>query len=95
MGENIVGWTQEYPIYRYSLDFAFLKEKINIEVDGSTHNIESVIEKDKIRNKRLNDDGWVILRISDYDVKNNLNHFISDLKKTLHSYSLIGKETDS
>jgi very-short-patch-repair endonuclease len=73
---NIIGWKQEYPYKRYSLDFAFPDKKINIEIDGSTHNIESVSNKDKIRDRTLKNDGWIVYRLSTKDVKYNLKEII-------------------
>jgi hypothetical protein len=62
--ENITGWIQEYPILRYSLDFAFINKKINIEIDGETHKLNSVIKKDEERDLTLKKLGWEIIRIN-------------------------------
>jgi very-short-patch-repair endonuclease len=71
--ENILGWTQEYPILRYSLDFAFVDLKLDIEIDGGTHTSESVIKKDFERDRRLRELGWTIIRIKASDIKTNID----------------------
>lgn len=60
---KIKGWVQEHPIKRYSLDFAFIDKKIDVEIDGGMHNDEKVSRKDKIRDETLSSMGWEIIRI--------------------------------
>ena len=76
---EIKGWVQEYPYKRYSLDFAFIDKKINVEIDGSTHKLESVREKDIIRDKTLINDGWKVVRFTEYDVKKNIEKIVNEL----------------
>ena len=48
----------------YRIDFANLKNKIAIEIDGEQHyNLDSLSERDCIRDKRLLDHGWRTIRI--------------------------------
>lgn len=55
---------REYKIGLYSLDFADLERKIDIEVDGEQHFVDSrIIEHDKKRNEYLLSLGWNIIRI--------------------------------
>jgi very-short-patch-repair endonuclease len=81
--ENIIGWIQEYPILRYSLDFAFIDKKINIEIDGGTHKINTVLKKDMERDLILKEMGWKIIRIDANTIKNNIddvfNSIITDI----------------
>ena len=81
--ENILGWTQEYPILRYSLDFAFVDLKLDIEIDGGTHNSESVIKKDFERDRRLRELGWTILRIKAIDIKTNIDKEFKKMREAL------------
>lgn len=60
---NIVGWTQEYRVLRYNLDFAFITQKIDIEIDGATHNQPKVVAIDNERNNNLIELRWKVLRI--------------------------------
>lgn len=55
---------REYRIYLYSLDFASIKNKIDLEIDGEQHYLDKrIVESDKRRNKYLTDRGWKIIRI--------------------------------
>jgi very-short-patch-repair endonuclease len=83
--ENILGWTQEYPILRYSLDFAFVDLKLDIEIDGGTHNSESVIKKDFERDRRLRELGWNIIRIKACDIKKNIDKEFKKIRTALSS----------
>lgn len=60
----LIGVEQEFPVGIYNLDFANVRDKIYLEIDGESHyDIPSVIEKDKKRKKYLEDLGWVEYRI--------------------------------
>lgn len=62
--ENIVGWESQYHVLRYRLDFAFIKEKIDFEVDGHQHRVDARIVKHDIeRTKNLEGIGWTVVRI--------------------------------
>jgi hypothetical protein len=48
----------------YLLDFAHPEAKINIEIDGKTHQFRK--EHDNIRDERLRSLGWKVIRIKEY-----------------------------
>ncbi len=61
----------EYPVYPYIIDFAFVNEKIAVEYDGEPHfnkNNER-IEHDIKRDDYLKTKGWKIYRIPYYELK--------------------------
>ena len=76
---NIVGWKYNYPIKRYSLDFAFLEKMIDVEIDGNTHNQTSVAQKDKIRDTTLTEIGWTVIRFTAEEIKKNINFCMDKL----------------
>ena len=47
----------------FCLDFCDIDKKIDIEIDGGTHTLPDVIDKDKRRDKQLQELGWKIIRI--------------------------------
>lgn len=62
--ENIQGYTKEYSVSGYFLDFAFIEDKIDLEIDGSQHYVDlKIIEHDKIRTETLTKLGWTVVRI--------------------------------
>ena len=67
----------EYTFNKYSLDFAFINIKLDVELDGTCHfNNGKRIEHDIERDKYLIDNGWHIYRISWYDFRYNENKTI-------------------
>lgn len=85
--ENIV-FEKEHPVGLYSLDFAILSKKIDIEIDGEQHYCDPrIVESDKRRNEYLTSLGWEIIRIRWSDYKKMLDSdkkaFIIDLMKKL------------
>lgn len=69
---NIDGWVHQMQFSIYQLDFAFPEYKLCVEIDGATHLLDSVKNKDKKRDKFLNKNGWRVLRITAKQVKNNV-----------------------
>ena len=59
----------EYCEYPYFIDFAFINEKIAVELDGTQHykNIDN--GKDRQRDIFLNKKGWIIYRIPHFELK--------------------------
>lgn len=61
---------REKSVFPYYIDFAFVNEKIAIEIDGSQHvNDQKRIEQDNNKNKILINNGWTVLRFSENLVK--------------------------
>jgi len=64
---------RQYSIGNYIVDFCCPRLKLVIELDGLTHNYESVHNKDIIKDQFLKDRGFMVLRFSDSDILNNLS----------------------
>ena len=55
---------EEYKVGLYSLDFADIYNKIDVEIDGDQHYLDKrIISHDVKRNKNLKGLGWTIIRI--------------------------------
>jgi len=83
-----VDFEQEYRVKTYSLDFAILSKKIDIEIDGEQHYLDpTVIKSDIRRNRYLSENGWEVIRIrwSDYQKlrKEERKEFINNLLKLI------------
>lgn len=74
-----VGFTQEYPFRRWSIDFAIPDRKIAIEADGDYwHTI--LADRDARRDAAMSAAGWTVVRLSEADVNGapDLGLFILD-----------------
>ncbi|NOX81517.1 MAG: DUF559 domain-containing protein [Alphaproteobacteria bacterium] len=54
---------RQHPIGRFIVDFAILKARLVIEIDGGVHRLSSVAQKDAIREKEITEQGWRVLRL--------------------------------
>ncbi len=59
-------------IDRYIVDFFCKELSLIIEVDGRSHDFDDVKQRDLIREDRLRDLGYEIVRFSDWEVHNDL-----------------------
>ena len=63
---------RQAPIDRYIADFVCLSKRLIVEVDGETHGSEAEIEYDYTRQRYLEKEGFVVLRITNADVADNI-----------------------
>ena len=85
---NNVTFKQELRVDLYSLDFAFLDKKIDVEIDGEQHYLDlRIIESDKRRTIYLESLGWIVYRVrwADYQRlhENDKKIFCQNLVKRL------------
>lgn len=85
---------KSYRIGLYELDFSIPEKKIDIEIDGSQHYLDTkIVESDKRRNDFLKENGWDVIRInwSEYKKLNTEDRidYISNLKLRLKEYKSI------
>ena len=64
---------RQRPILKYIADFMCPELKLVIEVDGRTHLEAATIEKDKIKQKDIEEAGFTVLRFTDEEVLKHLN----------------------
>ncbi len=81
------GWIQHYQHSIYQYDFAFPIIKLDVEIDGNTHRLQSVIDKDTIRDKFSRDNGWEVLRFT-------ASEFHADASKCIDTLILTIKRLD-
>lgn len=78
-----VKFRRQHPILDFIADFICLSEQLIIEVDGGYHSEEEQIIQDKMRDERLADMGYTILRYKNEDVINNLDFVLTDIQKNI------------
>lgn len=85
-----MGYTfnRQRPVLNYIADFMCKELKLIIEVDSYTHLLEDVIKNDFIRQQRLENEGFKIIRFRDEEVLKEINRVrdviqitIEELKK--------------
>jgi very-short-patch-repair endonuclease len=74
---------RQHPIDRYVVDFVTLDGKLIVEVDGVTHAEASERARDKVRSEALEACGFLVVRISNTDVYDNLEGVLEMIEKTL------------
>jgi very-short-patch-repair endonuclease len=65
---------RQRPVLNYIADFMCKELMLIIEVDGITHLDEKVIANDKIRQQRLENLGFTVLRFSDSEVLKHIEN---------------------
>ena len=74
-----VEFHRQVPIDNYIVDFYCHELMLAIEIDGNSHEIETVYQSDSIRQERLEDLGVRFFRISDHDVKSDMENVLRGL----------------
>lgn len=74
-GKQVNGWQfrKQHPVGPYIADFACVRAKLIIEVDGGGHTNPEQITHDQKRTTFLRQQGWAVHRIWNSDVLNNLS----------------------
>jgi very-short-patch-repair endonuclease len=77
-GKQMYGYDfhRQKPIDNYILDFFCHELLLGIEIDGYSHEILEVYNKDIIKEKRMNELGITILRFSDFEVLKDMENVI-------------------
>lgn len=79
-------YKQEFPLDRYSLDFAWVHLKKCIEIDGDQHQrFEEYQKRDKKKDISIKQAGWSVLRIKWKDFYHNPQKYIKIAYKFIHS----------
>jgi very-short-patch-repair endonuclease len=74
---------RQHSIDRYIVDFVTLDGKLIVEVDGVTHAEPSELARDKARSEVLEACGFLVVRVSNTDVYDNLEGVLEMIEKTL------------
>lgn len=72
-----VEFHRQVPIDNYIVDFYCHELMLAIEIDGSSHNIEDVIQNDENRQQKLESMGVKFIRFDDSEVLKNISEVIT------------------
>jgi len=71
---------RQKPIDNFIVDFYCKDLQLAIEVDGNSHNSDEALDKDEIRQKRLESLGVKFLRFDDEEVKKQMNSVVKTIE---------------
>jgi very-short-patch-repair endonuclease len=69
-----LGFRRQVPVAGFILDFACPDHKLIVEVDGSQHGNDTDLAYDAARTRRLEQDGWTVLRFWNDDVLRDIDN---------------------
>jgi very-short-patch-repair endonuclease len=87
LSSGIKGWIYGYQNGIYEYDFAWPEQKIDVEIDGSTHLSDKVKKIDERRDIFSKESGWIVLRFTADKVKTDVVGCIKILNSTLSGRS--------
>ena len=67
----------------FILDFAFLKERLAVEVDGPTHYTDAGKRKDRFRDWMLKREGWHVLHVHWQRIEHELPKTVRRIRREL------------
>ncbi len=84
-GSQLGGWRfrRQHPISPYIVDFAVVKLKLAIELDGATHGSPDDRRHDERRRHSLESRGWAIIRFWNTEVYDNLEGVLRSISDRL------------
>lgn len=85
----ISGWVYNYQFGRYSLDFAFPEWRLDVEIDGQTHNQTKVKNIDAERDIFLTKNNWTVIRFKACEIRENVYECINKVLEFLKYPKLI------
>jgi very-short-patch-repair endonuclease len=91
-GRKRGGWQfrRQHPVGLYILDFACVRARLGIEVDGATHAEDSEIRRDRNRDAALKAQGWDVLRVQNEDVYKHLDGVLDQIDDRLRFAAVTG-----
>ncbi|MFM1754726.1 MAG: hypothetical protein RLZZ236_1665 [Bacteroidota bacterium] len=93
-GKQMYGYDfhRQKPIDNYILDFFCYDLMLGIEIDGYSHEFIEVYNKDRIKEKRMNELGITILRFSDFEVLKDMENVIRAIEFFILEFEKIHKD---
>jgi very-short-patch-repair endonuclease len=74
---------RQVPVGPYIIDFACLRHRLLIEVDGGQHSRDETLERDQMRDARLTELGFRMLRFWNAEIDGNLDGVL----ETINAYA--------
>ena len=78
---------RQHIVSQYILDFAYLDNRLAIELDGGYHNEKDQQYDDAVRTKNLEQLGWRVLRFTNAEVFHDLESVLSQIKSAISIFT--------
>jgi very-short-patch-repair endonuclease len=78
-----IKFRRQHPIGHYIVDFYCAQAKLCIELDGASHFESYQEEYDAARTAFLQELGYKVIRITNHDIRYNLNAVVDEIIKTI------------
>ncbi|MGF9756964.1 DUF559 domain-containing protein [Microvirga sp. 0TCS3.31] len=75
---------RQVPIGPYVADFACLKARLLVELDGSHHSHDDIATKDEIRTRWLENEGYRVVRFWNTELSENMNGVLDTIYAALY-----------
>ncbi|WP_246529191.1 endonuclease domain-containing protein [Microvirga zambiensis] len=75
---------RQVPIGPYVADFACLKARLLIELDGGQHSQDDIIAKDEARTRWLEQEGYRVIRFWNAELTENMNGVLDTIYAALY-----------
>ena len=84
-GRRLAHWKfrRQHPIDKYVVDFVTMEGKLIVEVDGVTHGTDQELKRDAERTRSLEKLGFLVVRVTNIDVYENLGGVLEMIDRTL------------
>jgi leucyl-tRNA synthetase len=86
---------RQHPIAGYIPDFVCLEKKLIVEIDGDYHTEAEQIKFDKARESWLAEQGFTMIRFTNYEVNNSLNTVLKNIEQALSTKESISEAEGS
>ena len=74
---------RQRPVLEYIVDFMCFELQLIIEVDGYSHLLDEVIEKDIRKQKALEEAGYRVIRFTDMQILKDVRNVILELERII------------
>lgn len=80
-----IKFEQNHLIEDYEVDFLIKEAGLVIEIDGFTHLSKEKSTSDQIKDRKLDDKGYTVIRLGNYQIHNELERCVNEIKGMLNN----------
>ena len=82
-------FNRQKPLENYIVDFYCKSLNLVIEVDGSSHDNKQ--KEDRIRDEKLNKKGLFVLRLNEYEIRDDIEIPLREIRKFIEEFEAASK----